>query len=35
MKEFYLENDCLKVTIFSKGAELASIYDKEKERELL
>lgn len=35
MKEFYLENDSLKVTVFSKGAELASVYDKEKGRELL
>ena len=35
MAYYVLENDCLKVTAADMGAELASIYDKEKQREYL
>lgn len=35
MREFYLENEKLKVKILGKGAELRSIYDKEKELEYI
>ena len=35
MKEFYLENEKLKVKICGKGAELRSIYGKEKGLEYL
>lgn len=35
MAYYVLENDCLKVTAADMGAELASIYDKEKQQEYL
>ena len=34
MAYYVLENDCLKVTAADMGAELASIYDKEKQRSI-